>query len=231
MRKLLIPVGVLFAAHEALACGVCVMAIADSIFPPAFLWFWLSLSWFLTSAIATAASRVPFGPSLGVAALWTFGCFFLGGAFFGPFATVPLGVVAAVVWFRTVTSDVHRRKYAVVAVGVAHLSFFIAGSAYGIQVLSHRSTAQYVCQWPGTGPGRAKFRELAVLGEKAAPSYRFIIANGRGFLVVEAAEELARIGDRRDIMLLESLRPAMHTDDERKRLTSAIYELRARNGV
>ena len=231
MRRILIPAIVILVAREAYGCGVCALAAIDWVLPPAQLWIFLPLSWFVASAVATRFSGVPFGPSLPAASVWAVVALFVAAALIGPLATIPLGMTAAVVWLRTALSSTHRRKSAVVVVGVVHLIAVTAGVGYGLRARQTRSVGEYVCKWPASAPARAKFAQLAATGAQAAPSYRYIVRNARDeHLTIAAAEGLARAGESADIQLLESVRSRIRDAEDRQRVTLAITHLRRRTG-
>ena len=110
MRRLLISIALLLFAREALACGYCAIAAVDGLLPPVWLWFLLPLSWFVMSAVTARVSGVPFGPSLPTAFVGAPIAFVFGASFFGPLATIPLGVIAAIAWARVICSKVYSRR-------------------------------------------------------------------------------------------------------------------------
>jgi hypothetical protein len=231
---LLVPI---FWSARATACGVCSLAIVDRFFPPAFLWFWWPVAWFVSASILAAifGMRLRGIPgvfaTIGIAAA----ALFVGAAAAGPLSTIPLAIPPVLGLFRLVrqraAKDVFGRVY--LAVGIVFLAVAGYGVVRGVIVLRHRTDAEYICRWSSTGLARAMFRSLNAKGPSAAGDYRYILANSEyEYLLADTAEALVRVGvPSIDLPLLQKALLRVPRDSESAtRIRSAISALSEHHG-
>src|SRR3989442_3615746 len=93
----------------AVACGICVLGMADLFFPPIVLWFFLPFSWFvLTGVVSTVFRRhFPFQPGLFASIGITAAAFVAGAAMLGPLASLPL-VIPPIYAFLSVAFSIGK---------------------------------------------------------------------------------------------------------------------------
>ena len=230
-------IGGLFVSSPVTACGLCVLAAVDFAAPPAFLWFWLPISWFvLTSILASLAGyRLAHVPGIVVGLAIAFAALFVGGAFLGPISTIPLAVFPV---YLFVKSWVHgdewpsqRLRWGVAVVGSLHVLAIAIGVGVGVRTLQTRTDGAYICRWSGTAPGHARFKELARHGNAALADYRFILGHSDApYLAAETAEVLANVGHwHQDVPILEATLARFAGDqDASTRIRAAISKLKHR---
>jgi hypothetical protein len=230
--------GVLAAAPMA-ACGICMLAAVDYVAPPAFLWFWLPVSWFVLTSIVTSVAGVgvAFIPGILGSFALAFAALIVGSAFLGPVATVPLAIPCAALFVKSLgrrvewPSGVLRRG--VMMIGAVHVLAMTIGVVFAVRTLQTRTEAAYICRWPATGPARGRFKNLSRRGVAAAADYRFIVANSDySYLTGDAAEQLGTVGQaRNDVPLLEAALARFTSEPyAEERIRSAISVLKQRAG-
>jgi hypothetical protein len=232
-----ILVAPLLWSTSAAACGVCTLALVDRFCPPAFLWLWWPLAWFVSAAVVAAAFGLRLRGMPGVAGACgiAFAAFVVATTAAGPLATMPLAVPPGLSFFRLVRQRAARDRF-----GRAHFvtgAVFLAVAGYGVihgaVVLHRRTDAEYICQWPATGLARVMFRDLIAAGPSAADDLRGIVAQCKAEeFVAEAAEALARVGiPAIDVPLLQDALGRVPPDSETAtRIRSAMSALSEQPG-
>lgn len=197
------------ATSEALACSICVTALADSVLPPIGLWVILAMTWFVAGGAIRTFTRIrlPWQPPLLGSVLLALGLWVLGAAMFGLFIVLLLfappirGFVGSL--FPSPSPELARGVRATRIVGWLHVCGVVC--ATGLMVHSHltRTTEEYISKWGFNGPGQQRFQELRGDEPRSLDAYRYLVQHANDVVACAAAERIGEIGEpARDVPLL-----------------------------
>lgn len=210
-RALTLLALVFFTQTEANACGKCVNAIVDRIFPPVYFWSLIIVVAFFSASILASTSKVKLPGIPGILktlALIAF-CSIMGIAFFGPFLILPLAIPPTLAFFRSFLSsgvEAYGKKtcFKLQILGLVTILAIISAAYQGFRISENRTDAQYIVQWHGTGTAMAMLKQLQQLEPASLTDYRYILQHARGIVLRNAAERVSIIGDPKiDIKNLE----------------------------
>jgi hypothetical protein len=203
--------GLIFAGatSEALACSLCVTAMADSVLPPIGLWVFLAMTWFVAGGVIRTFTRIPlpWQPPLLGSVLLALGLWVLGAAMFGLFIVLLLfappirGFVDSL--FPSPSPEFARGVRATRIVGWVHV--FGVLCATGLMVHTHltRTAEEYISKWGFNGPGRQRFQDLRGEEPRSLEAYRYLVQHANDVVACAAAERIGEIGETdRDVRLL-----------------------------
>jgi hypothetical protein len=217
------------SAPPALACGSCMFMLFDRMMPPILFWCAWSLTWFLSMAILSSNVKH---------LIFAFVAILSGIFFFGPIAIFSLVLVPIFGFFKAI---VQRQKEpalgivrkCVLVIGLAHVISAIVGTGMTVHTLRNRTETEYVVKWSGSGHIRPQFQLLRNEEPGSIEAYRYIVQNGFGPMVSEAAERLGSIGDPTqdvDILRIAGGRASAGDSKVSEAVDAAIKALEKRMG-
>ncbi|MBU1105740.1 MAG: hypothetical protein KKB51_03645 [Candidatus Riflebacteria bacterium] len=200
-----------FTEKEVSACGKCVFAIADRLFPPVYFWSLIILVAFFSASILASTSKVKLTgiPGILKALVLIAFCSIMGIAFFGPFLILPLAIPTTLAFFRSFLSsgvEAYGKKVCLKLriLGLVTILAMISAVYQGFRIYENRTDAQYIVQWQGTGTAMAMLKQLQQLEPASLADYRYILKHAKGIVLRNAAERVSIIGDPKiDIRNLE----------------------------
>ena len=195
------------ATSEALACGICVTAIADSVLPPIGLWVLLAMTWFVSGGAIRTFTRIrhPWQPPLLGSVLIAAGLWVLGAAMLGLFIVLLLFAppIRGFVMSLFPSPELGRGVRATRIVGWVHLCGVLCATALMVHTHLTRTTEEYISKWGFSGPGRQRLQELRGEEPRSLDAYRYILQHGNDAVACAAAERIGEIGEPdRDVPLL-----------------------------
>ncbi|MGI8905150.1 MAG: hypothetical protein ACR2IE_01515 [Candidatus Sumerlaeaceae bacterium] len=218
----------LLAIHwEAAACGVCVYSLADPYVPIGPI-TGVSVLWYVVSVIVVRAYGIPYvGMTLLFAAASVLGGVLVS-MMLGPISLVPLGILAAVLWARSLrkrarqTSLPQKRGYQVLRwTGVAMLVALVSWGTWDRWVRRDWRTADWLNQWEGTQLGSSLLRKLESQGATSVAEARDVVERTADVDSPNAAKILATYGDAAtDVPRMLALRRRL----EKKQMAWAMHE-------
>ena len=202
-RSLLAAVFVLLVlGNEASACGVCAFAGFDSTMPPIFYWCALAVAWLLTTSVICAKYSVKSTMILRVTATAIIIIAGILGAttMFGPITLLPLALPAMITTLLAIINvgsfkQNSKARITIVSIGLVFMILSGIGLIWRKNILSTRTDAQMYIQWNGSMTGRALMAKFKQNEAASINEYRYIIDNGKGSAVADAARRLGIIGD------------------------------------
>jgi hypothetical protein len=138
------------ATSEAVACGFCLAASANSVLPPIGLWILLAMTWFVAGGAIRTFTRIrlPWQPPLLGSVLLAVGLAVLGAAMFGPFIVLPLfappirGFVGSL--FPSPSAEITRGIRATRIAGWVHVCGILFATTLMVHTHLTRTTEEYI---------------------------------------------------------------------------------------
>mgnify|MGYP001599284333 CR=1 FL=1 len=210
---LLLSTLIIGTGSDAWACGPCMIASADQILPPIYLWCSIAVGWFLATGAIASFFRVKskYIPGILKTFLYLF-LFFFVGASTGMLGLLVLAVPPALTFAYSFSSGSihswpHGFRLGIRWLALVAVTAFSIASIKCIHIRQTRSPFDFILQWGDLVPSLVIIHSWKQKEPEILPNYRFIIEHGKDQPVVFAriAERLAAIGDPAiDIPILEA---------------------------
>jgi len=178
------------------ACGGCMYAVIDRILPPAHLWSFFSIVFFLAFPIAAVihGEEVDGIPSLISAIVTVFVLIAIGITFIGPFGLILLLIICLcgsvviifagqfLTWNKGLVGDLK-------IISLAGWFFFVGLAGNTSQILKSRSDVDFILKWESTYSGIKLTRDIASRGPESLADLRKILKKATFGLTIEIAAE------------------------------------------
>jgi hypothetical protein len=199
---LLVIIFTVICSTRAYACGMCVFAIFDEFLPPIYFWCIIATVWY----IAVSLIGIKYGIKLanllngGTVAIVVFAG--LAGALtmFGPVTLLPLALPAVITTIFAIINfgpfkQNKNARVVILCIGCVFLILTVFGLLWCKKILTTRTDAKVFIQWNSTMTGRGLMAKFKQKEPASLVDYRYIVDNGKGFAVAEAAKRIGIIGD------------------------------------
>jgi len=227
---MVIWMAIVLNARKVEACSICVIAAMDKVLPPIYVWCLIAISWFLLNSLISTIYKVKisYTPSIAGALVLFILCILFGGAFLGPIPILALAIAPTITFlgsFAKTNKGNWRNNpyYSIQFIGFAAAVAITVTSYQTYQIYQNRTLAQYIVQWPSSGYSLSLFNQLKEKEPTSLADYRYILEQGRGFILVSVAERIAIIGDPdSDSKRLEQTIKRINTTSDASSITQSL---------